>query len=73
MTQKYIGKGSKRICIGIRNISELEIKYHDLGKGQTFVSASAWKQTANAIIGGVGMLLSPRALKSFINIKKIQH
>jgi len=36
------------------------------------VSASAWKNSVNASIGGVAMLLSPRALKSLNSIEKIQ-
>ena len=37
-----------------------------------FVSASAWKNSVNSVIGGVGMLIGPRALKSFNDIEKIQ-
>ena len=39
--------------------SEVEIKYHDTANGWMFVSASAWKNSVNAVIGDVGMLLSP--------------
>ena len=53
-------------------LSELEIKY-DTGKGWTFVCISAWKQTVNAIIGGVGMVLIPYALKLLNSIVKILH
>ena len=43
--------------------SELEIRYQDTGNGWMLVSASAWKNSVNAVIGGIEMLLSPRALK----------
>ena len=52
--------------------SEVEIKYHDSGNGRTFILVSARKNSINVFIGGVGMLLSPRALKSLNNIEKIQ-
>ena len=44
-----------------------------------FVSVSPWKNSmsmeklnVNAVVGGVGMLLSPRAIKSLKNIEKMQ-
>ena len=52
--------------------SEVEIKYYDTGNRWTFISASAWKNSVNAIIGGVGMFVSPCALKSLNSIEKIQ-
>ena len=51
--------------------SEVKIKY-DTGNGWIFIEASAWKNSGNALIGSVGMLLSPHALKSPNNIEKIQ-
>ena len=42
--------------------SEIEIKYHDCSNGWIFISASAWKNSINTIIGRVGMLLSPSDL-----------
>ena len=33
---------------------------------------SAWKHSVNAVIGGVGMLIGPQALKSLISIEIIQ-
>ena len=50
---------------------DLELKYNDVGKGWTVISASAWKNSNNSTIGGVGILLSPKALKSLKNIEKI--
>ena len=49
-----------------------DIKYHDIGNGWTFVSASPWKNSVNATIGGIGMLIGPRALKSRNSFEKIQ-
>ena len=37
-----------------------------------FVAASAWKNSVNAVIGGVEMLLSPLVLKSLNSIERIQ-
>ena len=34
-----------------------DIKYHDTGNGWTLVSASAWKNSVNATIGGIGVLI----------------
>ena len=54
------------------NHSEGEIEYNDAGNRWTFVSTSAWRNSINAIIGGIGMLLRPCAQKSLIRIEKIQ-
>ena len=48
------------------------IKYHDIGRGWTFVSAFAGKNSVNAVTGGVSMLIGPRALKLLNSIEKIQ-
>ena len=50
---------------------EHELKYHKFEKGWTFVSTTAWKNARNSTIGGVGILLSPFALKSLNKIEKI--
>nr|XP_039272710.1 uncharacterized protein LOC120346978 [Styela clava] len=47
------------------------IKQHDFGKGWTFISVSALKNTVNATSGGVGILLSPHAMKSLKSVEKI--
>ena len=52
--------------------SEIKIKYHDTGIRWTFISASAQKNSVSAAVEGVGMLLSPHALKSLNSIEKIQ-
>jgi exonuclease III len=51
---------------------DIDLEYHDAGSGWTFISASAWKNSMNSTIGGVGMLLSPLALKSLNSIEKIR-
>ena len=48
----------------------LKIKYIDTGKGWIFVTASAWKNPANALIQCVWMLLSHCTLKSCNSIEK---
>ena len=52
--------------------SKVDIKYHDTGKGWTFVTTSAWKNSVNTIIGSMGTFLGPWTLKSHNSIKKIQ-
>ena len=49
-----------------------DIRYHDTGNGWTLATVSAWKNSANATTGGVGMLLGPQALKSLNSIEKIK-
>ena len=74
LTAAAANKNIDIICVQEHRFyhSDLELKYHETGHGWTFVSASAWKNTINADTGGVGMLLSPRALKSLNSIEKIQ-
>ena len=50
---------------------ELDIKIHSKYKGWTLATASAWTNSMNATMGGVGLLLSPTAKKSLISIEKI--
>ena len=49
-----------------------DIKYHDSGKGWTLDTASAWKNSVNATVGGVGILIGPGALTSLNSIERIQ-
>ena len=50
------------ICIQEHRYTHSEdIKYHDTGNGWTLATASAWKNSVNATIGGVGMLIGPGA------------
>ena len=44
-----------------------DIKYPDTGNGWTVATAPGWKNSVNATIGGVGMLIGPRALNSLIS------
>ena len=49
-----------------------DIKYHETGYGWTLATVSAWKNSVNATVGGIGILIRPRALKTLNNIKRIQ-
>ena len=55
-----------------RHLHSEDIKYHDTGNGWMFVSASAWKNSANAATVGIGIFIGPSALKSLNSIEKIQ-
>ena len=50
---------------------DTDLKYHELGNGWPFISASDLKNTGNSTIVGVGMVLSPYATKSLNSIEKI--
>ena len=61
------------ICIQEQGYTHSEdIKYHDTGNGWTLATVSAWKNSINAMIGGVGILIGPKALKSLNSIESIQ-
>ena len=61
------------ICIQeYRYTYKEDIKYHDTGNGWTLATVSAWKNSVNATVGGVGILIGPRALKSLNSIERIQ-
>ena len=65
----------KRDIIGIqehRYTHTEDIKYHDTGNGWTLPNVSAWKNSVNAPVGGIGMLIGRRALKTFNSIDRIQ-
>ena len=49
-----------------------DVKYHETGNGWMLVTVSAWKNSVNDSVGGVGMLIGPRALKALNNIERIQ-
>ena len=51
---------------------DIDIKYQDIAKHWTFISSSACKNSVNSSIGGVGILLSPTALRSLNSIEKNQ-
>ena len=50
---------------------DINLKYHNLGKGWALIMAFLWKITSNSTIGGAGILFSPHAHKSLLNIKNI--
>ena len=61
------------ICIQEHRYTHTEdIKYHETGNGWMLVTVSSWKNFVNASVGGVGMLIGPRALKTLNNIERIQ-
>ena len=49
-----------------------DIKYHDTGNGWMLATVSACKNSVNATVGGVGILIGPRVLKSLNTIERIQ-
>ena len=49
-----------------------DIKYHETGNGWTLATVSAWTNSVNATVGGIGMLIGPRALKTLNSIERIQ-
>ena len=49
-----------------------DIKYLETGNGWTLATVSAWKNSVNATVGGVGILIGPRALKTLNSIERIQ-
>ena len=60
------------ICIQEHRYTHTEdIKYHETGNGWSLITVSAWKNSVNAAVGGVGLLIGPRALKT-LKYKKIQ-
>lgn len=61
------------VCIQEHRLyhSDIDLKYEEVGKGWTFITSSAWKNTQNSTIGGIGILLSPYAMKSLNSIETI--
>ena len=49
-----------------------DIEYHDRGNGWMLATASAWKNSVNASVRGVCILIGTRALKSINSIERIQ-
>ena len=61
------------ICIQEHRYTHTEdIKYHETGNGWMLATVSAWKNSVNATVGGVGILIRPRALKTLNSIERIQ-
>ena len=73
LTASAIDHNIDIICIQEHRYAHNEdIKYHDSGNGWTLATVSAWKNSVNAPIGGVGRFIGSRALKSFNSTEKIQ-
>ena len=71
LTASTIDHNIDIICIQEHRYTRSEdIKYHDTGNEWMLATASVWKNSINATIGGVGMLIGPRALKSPNSIEK---
>ena len=61
------------ICIQEHRYTHTEdIKYHQTGNGWTLATVSAWKNSVNAKVGRVGMLIGPKAIKTLNSIERIQ-
>ena len=61
------------ICIQEHRYTHTEdIKYHETGNGWSLVTVYAWKNSVNAAVGGVRLLIGPRALKTLNSVEKIQ-
>ena len=71
LTASAIYQNIDIICIQEhRYTHSKDIKYNDTGNGWTLATAPAWKNSVKAMIGGVDMLIGPRALKSLNSIEK---
>ena len=46
--------------------TQIHIKYHDAGNGLSLATVSAWKNSVNAAVGDVDILIGPRALNYLI-------
>ena len=73
LTYNAVSLNIDLICIQEHRLfhDNLSLKYHSVGMGWTFISSSAWKNSINATIGGVGILISPRAMRCLNNIQKV--
>ena len=59
------------ICIQEHRYTHAEdIKYHETGNGWSLATVSAWKNSVNAAVGGVGLLIGPRVLKTLNSVEK---
>ena len=71
LTASAVEQNIDIICIH-RYTHDEDIKYHDTGNGWTLATVLAWRNSVNATVGGVGILIGPRALKSLNSIERIQ-
>ena len=61
------------ICIQEHRYTHTEdIRYHETGNGWMLATVSAWKNSVNAVVGGVRMLIGLRPLKTLNSIERIQ-
>ena len=61
------------ICIQEHRYTHTEdIKYHQTGNEWALATVSAWKNSGNATVGGVGMLIGPKVIKTLNSIERIQ-
>lgn len=58
------------ICLQEHRIVHSETLLQEKIQGYTLITSSAWRNARNAANGGVGLLMSPRALKSCIRVEK---
>ena len=73
MTASALEQKTDIICRQEHRYTHTEdIKYHETGNGWTLATLSAWKNSVNATVGGAGMLIGPRALKTLNCIDRIQ-
>ena len=73
LTASAIDHNIDIICIQEHRYTQSEdIEYHDTGNEWMLASASALKNTVNAMRGGAGMLIGPQALNSLNSREKIQ-
>ena len=73
LTASAIDHNIDMICIQEhRYTHSKDIKYHNTSNGGMLATASAWKNSVNATVGDVGILIGPRALKSLNSIERIQ-
>ena len=62
------------ICIQEHRYTHTEdMKYYETGNGWSLVTVSAWKNSVNSAVGGVGLLIGPRALKTLNSKKKKEY
>ena len=73
LTASAVERKIDMICIQKHRYTHTkDIKYHETGNGWTLATISAWKNSVNATVEGVGMLIGPRALKTLNSIERIQ-
>ena len=72
LTALAVGHKIDIICIQEHRYTHTEDIKCDTGNEWTLATVLAWKNSVNAMVGVVGMLIGPRALKSLNSIERIQ-